>query len=163
MKATSAKALRAWFAYVLTWLVHWGLWLAYTANVGFRELIAGATALVSTIAMWVFLCQSKVKFKLRWRDIIQGWRLPWYAIDGTLEVMHGLAKQLFTRNGAPSFTGTVPFDVGGDDPESAGRRALAISYTTITPNFVVLGIIPEQRLLLYHQIVPGEVLRWRAV
>jgi hypothetical protein len=70
-----------------------------------------------------------------------------------------LAKQIFTREGAASFTAAVPFTVGRDTPVTMGRRALAVTYTTITPNFVVLGIVKEPGLLLYHQIVPGKILR----
>jgi hypothetical protein len=39
-----------------------------------------------------------------------------------------------------------------------GRRVLAVGYTTLTPNFVVLGIARKQGLLLYHQVLAGEVL-----
>jgi hypothetical protein len=48
----------------------------------------------------------------------------------------------------------VPFDSGGDDPESAARRALAIMYTTIPPNFVVVGIDRKKNLMLVHQVSP---------
>ena len=81
------------------------------------------------------------------------------SVSGTVEVLHGLAKQLFTAGGAPSFLAAVPFEIGSqDDPTEAGRRALATTYTTATPNFVVLGLVNEQGLMLYHQIIPGDVL-----
>ncbi|HWE04244.1 MAG TPA: hypothetical protein VG326_17695 [Tepidisphaeraceae bacterium] len=143
----------------VTVLVHWILWLAYTNNVGFREMIAGAVAaVISAVGAAVFAEQGNICFRFRRRDLIQAVYLPWYALTGTWEVLQSLAKQLFTQAGAPSLIAAVAFDVGDDDPICAGRRALAVSYTTITPNFVVLGIVYDQRLLLYHQILPGEVL-----
>ena len=48
------------------------------------------------------------------------------------------------------------FDPGGSDPESAARRALAIAYTTIPPNFVVLGIDLDKRVMLVHQVSESE-------
>jgi multisubunit Na+/H+ antiporter MnhE subunit len=142
-----------------TAVAHWVLWLGYTNNSGYREMIVGAlAAMVSTVAALVYAVQSGFSFRFRWRDIAQAIYLPWYALDGTWEVLHALAKQIFTRPGAPSLMAAVAFDVGGDDPHSAGRRALAVTYTTITPNFIVLGIVNRQQLMLYHQILPGKVL-----
>ncbi len=140
-------------------MVQWVIWLGYTNNSGAREMIAGAVAAsVATAAAVVFSAQGHVRFRFRWRDLAQVVYLPWYALDGTWEVLKTLARQLFTRRGAPSFMATVQFDTGGDDPISAGRRALAVTYTTATPNSIVLGIVHEQRLMLYHQILPGKVL-----
>jgi multisubunit Na+/H+ antiporter MnhE subunit len=144
---------------VVTCVIQWAVWLCYTDSTGYREIIAGAiAAVISTVAVAMFASQAKVRFRFSARDIVQAIYLPWYALDGTWEIMHALAKQLFAKPGAPSFTAAVPFEVGGKDEASAGRRALAVSYTTITPNFVVLGIIRRQRLMLYHQILPGKVL-----
>jgi hypothetical protein len=46
----------------------------------------------------------------------------------------------------------VVFDSGGSDPHSAARRALAITYTTLPPNFVVLSIDLEKNAMLVHQV-----------
>jgi multisubunit Na+/H+ antiporter MnhE subunit len=142
----------------LTLLTQWALWLIYTDSTGYREMIAGAiAAAIATLAVMVFTIQGNLSFQLQWKDVVQAIYLPWFALEGTWEILQGLAIQLFTRKGAQSFIGAVPFDVGQDQPRPAGRRALAVAYTTITPNFVVLGIVHAQGLLLYHQIVPGKV------
>ncbi len=98
------------------------------------------------------------KFRWSWRQIVEAWRIPWYAVSGTWEILQGIRKQLFTKTGAPSRLAAVRFKAGTDDAASAGRRGLAVLYTTMTPNFIVIGIIREQGLLVYHQIIPGEVL-----
>jgi hypothetical protein len=46
----------------------------------------------------------------------------------------------------------VPFEAGGDDEASAFRRALAIAWTTATPNFVIVGVDRRRGLLVYHQV-----------
>jgi hypothetical protein len=66
--------------------------------------------------------------------------------------MIGLYKQLFTKRGAESFIGAVPFKYGSQNGFAAGRRVLAITYTTATPNSIVFGILPDSKLFLYHQI-----------
>lgn len=157
--AKSSPSGRSWLIGVIGGLIDGGLYLAFTSNAGWRELIAAVmTGTIATLATMVFATAGDVRFSFRLRDVIQAWRLPWYAIEGTFEVFEGLGKQLFSRGGAPSFLGAVRFEIGERESlKDAGRRALAITYTTATPNFVIIGFVEEQGLLLYHQIIPGEV------
>lgn len=149
----------SWTTWAVVWLLHLGLWFLFVAQLSIDELLAGmAAAAVATAAAAVFEALGLVKFRPLLRSLVQAWRIPWYLITGTGEIFHGLAKQLFTAGGAPSTLRAVPFVVGGHDSESTARRALAVTYTTITPNFIVLGIVSEQGLMLYHQILPGKVL-----
>jgi hypothetical protein len=135
------------------------LYLAFTDNVGWRELFASAiTGAISVIAAIVFARAGQLRFSFRMRDVVQAWRMPWYAVSGTVEVLQGLAKQLFSPGGAPNYLAAVRYDMGSrDDPADCGRRALEITLSTATPNFIILGFVDRQDLLLYHQITPGEV------
>lgn len=136
-----------------------GLWLLFTANLSKPEILVGlGAAAVATAATMIFQSVALVAFRPRLRDWAQAWRIPWYMIKGMWELLQALGRQLFTQAGTESIVYAVPFDVGGDDSASAGRRALAITYTTLTPNFVIIGIVREQRLLLYHQVVTGPVV-----
>ena len=155
-----AKA-STWMIGGSTFAAHAGLYLAFAANVGVREIVAAAlAAVVVTTAVLVFARAGQVSFRFRPRDLAAAWRMPWYALSGTAEVLRGLWKQLTDPNGAPSFLASVPFDMGeADGRRDAGRRALAVTLTTATPNFVVLGLVEEQGVMLYHQIVPGDVTR----
>ena len=141
-----------------TYVILWLLWLMFTNSFGFREIIAGMFgAGISTIAVGIYARQSGVTFRFHWRDVLRIWCVPWDALQGTAQVMIALGNELF-GDGAGSFLRAVPFDVGDPhDPFDASRRALAITYTTITPNVVALGIVMEERLLLYHQLNGSNV------
>ncbi len=150
----------SWLSRLLTCLFLLVLWFLFVGKIDRQEIILGVlSAVVATIAAGIFGVQSPIHFRPTFRELSEIWRIFGYTFSGTWEILKGLAIQLFTKNGAPSLIRAVEYQVGGDDPRSVGRRALAVAYTTLTPNFVVLGIIPEQRILLYHQILPGEVLQ----
>lgn len=151
--------MRRWLTWVAVWLASAVLYLLYAAKLDADELIAAAVAgVLASLATAVFARLGLVHVRPSAADLMQAWRIPGYVVTGTIEVLHGLLQQLFTRTGAPSALRAVRFEAVGDDAHSAARRALALTYTTLTPNFLVLGIVAEQRLLLYHQIQPGEVL-----
>ncbi|HEX5245016.1 MAG TPA: hypothetical protein VFW23_17285 [Tepidisphaeraceae bacterium] len=144
----------------LTYVILVGLWLLFTSNLAKPELYVGlGAAAIATIATIVFEAVGLIHFRPRFIDLLQAWRLPWYALQGSYEILKGIALQIFTADGAPSIVIAVPYEAVGEDHASAARRALAVGYTTLTPNFVVLGIVMEQRLMLYHQILPGPVLQ----
>ncbi len=151
MKAASFNIIVVAFGNAV---IYFGLYLGFTNNAGFRELITGgAVAIISTIATLVFSSAGKVCFRFRLRDILQAWHLPWNIIEDTLRVLQSLGKQLFTRRGAASFIGAVAVDLSKhNSPIDAGRRALEVIFSTSTPNLIVIGIIEEQKVLLYHQI-----------
>ncbi|MBV8780441.1 MAG: hypothetical protein JO353_03505 [Phycisphaerae bacterium] len=157
---TAMMAIRA----IITWLVHLGIWMLLVSTLSIRDFAIGVVAAsLTTIFVMRTAGQMKVKFHPTARHWAEIWRIPWYMLSGTFEILQALGKQLFTKEGAPSFVATVPFDCGGDDSQSAGRRALAVTYTTLTPNFVIFGIVERTAtspdLLLYHQVIPGEVLQ----
>lgn len=186
------KAIPAWQQrwpfYGLVWIIHIALWTLFISKFDVRETWIGLIASLAAVAGAVAYGRTGlVQFRPVWADLIQIWRMPKYLFIGTWEILCGLGMQLFQPGGAPSWILAVPFEIGRDDPQSAARRALAVAYTTATPNFVVLGTWPdpserkdpeprgpdlqppspshqvkpaepEQGLLLYHQIKRGEVL-----
>jgi multisubunit Na+/H+ antiporter MnhE subunit len=142
---------------VLPWLLLWAtsfvLMLLYVGKIATDELIAAAAgSAVAATASRIVLATHVAPLAAQWRAVAQIWRLPKYVVTGTWEVLAVLARQMFLRRPAQSLFHAIPFDVGANDDESAMRRALAIAYTTATPNFVVVGIDREKGLLVYHQI-----------
>lgn len=54
---------------------------------------------------------------------------------------------------AESLFRVSPFRAGtAENPRATARRALAVVYTTVAPNFIVLGANANQQKMLFHQI-----------
>ncbi len=86
------------------------------------------------------------------------WRIPGYLVTGTWEVIAVAAKDQLGIKRAQSLFRIVRFDAGKkDDSHATARRVLAASYTTIAPNFIVLGVNTNDRELLFHQIERSPV------
>ena len=147
--------------------MHLGLWMLFVDNLSIRDFCAGLTAVgLTTTAVIGATRLMQVKFRPTAWEIVQAWRIPWNAISGTIDVLIVLARQLLGGIPAPSIIAAVPFDVGGDDAHSAGRRALALTYNTITPNSIVLGPVRRGEggddpfgvdVVLFHRVRSGPV------
>jgi hypothetical protein len=147
---------------VLSWLGLWALSLVlillYVGKVAFDEVIFAALGSIATATGSKLVLETHIApLKAQWRAAAQAWRLPKYVVTGTWDILAVLGRQIFLRKPAESLFYGVRFDVGGDDDESAFRRALAIAYTTATPNFVIVGIDRERGLLIYHQIERSRI------
>jgi multisubunit Na+/H+ antiporter MnhE subunit len=134
-------------------------WFLLVGRLGADEVWAAIPAsLLAALATWVVLEQHVVGFSDRAGYLLEAWRLPGYMITGTFEIFGVLLRQLFGGKPADSLLLAVRYEALGDDPGDAAKRALAIAYTTSTPNFIVLGIDKERGTLVFHQIERGPVL-----
>jgi hypothetical protein len=151
MKAPSATT---WVIAAVAAFANLGLYLAFAANVGFREFVAAVlVAPIATTAAWVFASAAKIRFQFRFADIAQIGHVPWQVIVGTITIYKALAGKLLAQTPAASLLGEARFDRGNaGDLSARGRRALAITYTTLTPNSIVIDILEHPPRLLYHQI-----------
>ena len=144
--------------WALLWAVTFVVWGIFVGKIAADEaLFAAIGTTITLLATGVIVRQRLSPPRAEWRAVAQAWRLPKYIVVGTWEIVAVLAKQIFLRKPAESLFHSVPFDTGGDDDESSFRRALAIAYTTATPNFVVIGIDREHRRLVYHQIQLSKI------
>ena len=148
----------------LIWAVHFvvllGLWFVFVGKVGWNEVIAGTIgcAIAATAAQIVWAQHvAAIRGHARW--LLEMWRLPKYMITGSWEIFGVLFRQLFGGRPAESLLLAVPYEAVGDDDASAALRALAITYTTSTPNFVVIGVDRKRGQLVYHQIKRSKVLQ----
>lgn len=132
-----------------------GLWMLFVSMLEMNELVAGfAAALLGAVGDAVVKATDFARFRPRISQALLIFVEPWYVIKDTLVVFWELLRRIV---GMPrrSRLVVVPFEAGGDDLECNARRALAIGYTTISPNSIVLGIDRERNLMLLHQIVPA--------
>jgi multisubunit Na+/H+ antiporter MnhE subunit len=86
-------------------------------------------------------------------------RLPGRVVTDTGRVFAAAGRAAVHPKGVGRFL-HVPFDPGGDDPASAGRRALVVGGLSVTPNAIAVQIEPDKQRLLVHQLAdappPGK-------
>ncbi len=133
-------------------LVVLSLWRIFTDSPNWHELAVGVIA--TGLTVWFFaniLRTETLNLELRGRDLIQLWRIPWYIVSGCWEITSLLLKDLAGKP-AGSFYRDCGFRTSRHDPTLVGRTALAVAYTTTAPNFIVIGVDPEQSLMIFHQL-----------
>ena len=141
------------------------VWTLFISKLDWQETLLGAIAAVATLfTVHAYDCTGLVKFKPRWRDLGRAWRIPAAILSDTALITRALGEQLAHPGSVVGLTLAVPFDIGGDNPADAARRAIAVTYSTVTPNAVVFGLCddpaaPGRGLLLVHQMVPTPTSR----
>lgn len=127
------------------------LWLLFVNATRTHELwMAVLSSVLAATACEIVREEPFASFRPRLWWLIQVWREPWYILQGRSSIFWSFFKHFL--NPEPSVLRQVVFDAGGSDPHSAARRALAIAYTTMPPNFIVLGIDPDKQTLIVHQV-----------
>lgn len=142
---------------LLCWVSEWVLWLVFTDNTGYREILAGAAA--SALATYfAFIFASRKTIGSFWipREIVVVWRLPAELIHDTGVLLLALTRRMAGQD-IPSDIAAIPFAATSNDPESRGQRALATTLLTVTPNTLVLGILVDEKLLFFHRLLPQPV------
>jgi len=131
-----------------------GLWMLFVSTLSRAEFVAGlVAAAIASFADAVLKSQGFAKFRPRATWLLLATWEVWYSLSGTWAIMVALAKRVAGKKSEAQFR-AVKFDAGGDDGESWARRALVTMYTTIPPNFVVIGIDRDHDLMLVHQVSP---------
>jgi multisubunit Na+/H+ antiporter MnhE subunit len=130
------------------------LWIIFTGTFALHELLTGIVAtLLATTGIAIISIQQPTRFSPRLADLLSAWRLPWYLVSGTLEIIVVAAKDVMGTKRAQSLFRIVPFDAGKNEgPRAAARRVLAVVYTTATPTSIVLGVNASNNKLLFHEI-----------
>ena len=146
----NSTATRA-IPFLLYFVTSFCLWLLFVNTTSKHELwLAAAASLITAFAAEIVRGQPFAGFRPRLRWLLEAWREPWYILEGCATIFWAFLKHFF--NPDPSVLREVVFDPGGSDPAAAARRALAITYTTVPPNFIVLGIDFDKRVMLVHQV-----------
>ncbi len=146
--------MRRWLRATILAAVWFGTWILLVEKLSPPELVAGAIcAVIAAVASELSWGTHLNRFGANVHALVQAYHLPWLIVKDTVVIFKVLARHLFTRRKAPSLMLAVDFDVGEeDDPNDSMRRALAIGYSTMTPNCVVIGIDHRRGRMLYHQL-----------
>ena len=147
-------AVRSW---ALWWLVLFGLWVVMEGTIEAMELAAGAgaAALGATLAE-VARRRGLLGFAPDAAAIASGARLPLQIIRELWILTTRLALELAGVRRIRSAWVAVRFKGGGDDPVSAGNRALRTLYDNVSPLTIVADIDCERDVALKHDLVPSK-------
>ena len=137
------------------WLIYFGasfcLWLLFVNTTKPHELwVAALASSLAASAAELVRSQPFAPFRPRVKWLLEAWREPWYILEGCASIFWALLKHFVKPE--PSVLREVVFEPGGADAASAARRALAITFTTVPPNFVVLDIDLQKQIMLVHQV-----------
>lgn len=133
-------------------------WYAFTASANWHELLVGAIATVITVLFFAnVLHTERLNLNLRARDLALCWRLPSAILKDCWIITVVLVKDLLGIERAGSFYKACGFETSEHNPTLVGRSALAVVYTTMSPNMLVIGIDPARSLILFHQLRSAPV------
>jgi multisubunit Na+/H+ antiporter MnhE subunit len=128
------------------------LWLLFTTKASLEECLAGAVAaFVSTVGWEVAKHAQPLCFRPPFRAMAQIVYTPWLILQGTWVLALELVRKA-RRKPSRSLFELTRFAAAGNDCRSAAKRALVIAYTTLPPNFLILGVDKKARLMLFHQV-----------
>ncbi len=132
-------------------------WLAFVGTFEFDECVLGiACALVAAAASLLTWRAMGLKAHGTVADYLSGWRVPWYILSDSWAILRVLALDLLGKRNAGSLFRVCPFEIR-HSPRGTLRRVLAIVYSTAAPNSIVIGIDPEQGLMIFHQLAPSDI------
>ncbi|MGI4756156.1 MAG: hypothetical protein ACRYGF_04820 [Janthinobacterium lividum] len=133
------------------------LWLLFTGSRQPHEWALGVISIACTMSFVTVAYRHELQgFHLTWSDVLALWRTPWYLVSGVVEITKVLALDLSGRR-AESIFRVCGFKTAKEDPLLVTRGALATAYTSIAPNFIVVGIDYRQSRMLFHQLQRSSV------
>jgi hypothetical protein len=129
------------------------LWIVFVGGTRRNEMVVGAGVLVlsATFLFQIWRIET-LHLEVRWEDFAQGWRIPWYVVSKVYQIIVILVKDLFGVKRAGSFYRVSGFKTSKSDRRLIARRVFATFYTTMAPNFIVIGIDYRQSRMLFHQL-----------
>ena len=149
-----SRALKLGLLTGLEWLFLLALWMAFVSTWSKAELLIGMlAATIGAVADAVVKKEGLAKFKPKLSWVLLIFWEPWYVAQGAYFSFKAFFCQLLGVRPRSGFQ-VAEYDAVGDDERSAAKRALAITYLTIPPNSIVIGIDRERKQALIHHIVP---------
>jgi len=129
-----------------------GLWFLFVYQLSLSELVAGASVAVVTIAAFhLSLSVEPLRFRPKLR-----WFLPVLSLPLTVVCDMGILLEALIRliagKPVPSSFEVTHFSAPAEGPRANARRALAVAFTTVSPNSVVAGIDRKSGLVLFHTL-----------
>ncbi len=116
-------------------------WIYFVGSVHLHEMMLGAVVVaLSTAFCWLIFKSQTLPFDVRGRDLLQVWRVPGEIVKDSISLIAALLRDLFGGERIGSFYRVCGFKSSKRDPILVGRSALAVMYSTMSPNMIVIGI-----------------------
>lgn len=132
-------------------------WIACVNGFKFHELLLGIPAVIASVAFAFYAIRNvPIRFRPNLRDVVQVWTLPWNAAVDVAQVLWVLLRDL-TGQPAGSLFRSAPWQPTQQTAHGTAQRALAVAYTTVSPNCVVIGIDCERGQIFFHQLSPSPL------
>jgi hypothetical protein len=132
-------------------------WTACVASFDAHELMIGIPATVVSTAFCLFVVRKlDLRFRPRLAELAEIWRVPWYVTVDVAQIVWVLLLDLFGKP-APSLFRAASWRENEESGRGTARRVLATAYTTISPNFIVVGIDRDHGRMLFHQLMKSRV------
>lgn len=138
-------------------------WTIFVGTFSTPELITGAgAAIAGGVAICIVARADNSRFRPRLIELLQIVSVPGPLLQDTFTILWVSFRDLMGGRKAASAFRVVRFEAGEPcDGHDTARRVLAVAFTTMTPNVIVLGFNLRQNQLLFHQIeksaVPGTI------
>jgi hypothetical protein len=151
-----------WRKRFLFWLTEWGvlfvLWFIYTGRPGWSEVTAGAgAAILGATGAEAVRGLNFARFYPYSGLLLRVWRAPAFLLRDCWLLLEALVLESVLGRRNEGGMKSAGFNAGGQDTRSATRRALAITFVSLTPNSIVIHIDERKNKILYHQLVPGPL------
>lgn len=138
------------------WIVLVAFYFLFAGEISLTEMAAGLPTAAIAAAYALALRHSeahRLRLSAPWLRVIGKPLLS--VFPDALRVGRVLLRALWRRpEGQLGVIARQPFDHGGEDAASAGRRALVILGTSLAPNGYVLSSAEEMDALVLHRLVP---------
>jgi hypothetical protein len=146
--------VRSW---ILWWLVLFGLWVVMEGTNEAMELAAGGGAAALGAALLELVRrQGLLRLAPGVAAIAPAARLPVQILREFWILTVSLALDLAGVRRVRSAWVAVPFESGGDDPASAGNRALRPLIDNVSPLTIVADVDCDRDVALKHDLVPSR-------
>lgn len=134
-------------------------WLAFVADLQPDDMYIGIPAVILSVAFAFFAIRRlPIRFRPTARDLVQAWHLIWDVPVDLARIFGVLVLDLAGRRAVSLFR-AAPWSAAGPTPRERARRALAVGYTTVSPNCVVIGIDCKRRKIFFHQLMASPLSR----
>ncbi len=140
--------------FIPLWIAGAAVYVIFAVRVSLEELVAAGLA-GFCVAMALRRVKGQItpryRYRAAWIRILLK-RVPIKALKDCLTVLKVALRGVFLREIIEGDLVSIPFNTGGEDPESRARRALVVSGVCFSPNSVAVMIDREKGFLLVHQL-----------